>query len=354
MHRQSIRARAVATLSVAAAAAGFAANATFARDPQVRSEAPPVCVHGGPYTGECAGIVTSVPLDASASYDPDGTPVSFRWSSECIWGHFDDVTNPRANFVFEITDGCSKWCEIRVRVTSGGQSVTCGTLLTVQDTTPPALTCPPDVTDIWGIPTDPGSTGVATAFDVCHDPPVVGSYDTIIPQLGPGHEQTILRTWVATDLCGLSTQAVQTITLLSPATNCKSLEMDLTTCPDVLDRTSPAALRVHVLGRPGSAGVTLNRATLKLARLGDQVNFVYPFATYTPLDVGRFLAVDYGDCNVPGTDGRADVMLDFDRASVVAALGLGALPPGAKVWVMVTGLRNNGTPYFAANEMYVQ
>jgi hypothetical protein len=340
---------------VATAVALLAARAAWA-DEEPKDEAPPVCIAGGPYVGECAGVATYIPVDGSASYDPDGTAVSFRWQETCDWLHVDDPTSAVANVVYENDGTCSRWCELRLKVTSGSQFVICGTVVTLQDTTPPTLTIPADVTDIWGIATEPASLGFATATDTCDYlvAPTVTYADAITPQQGPGHEQTIKRTWSAVDRCENVVQAVQTITLLSPAVNCKSLDLNLNTCPDSVDIAGGPTFSVTVLGRPGTQASGLILSSLKLARLGDQINYVYPYAYTVPADTGRFLAVDYGDCNVPGTDGRKDVRLDFDLLTVSSVLALDTVAPGDPVYVMVTGLRNNLTPYFAATVFTVQ
>lgn len=342
-------------LPFAVVAAGLAAGSALA-DEDPKDEAPPVCINGGPYAAECGGVATYVAVDGSASFDPDGTVVTFRWLESCDWAHFDDPTSAQANLVYENDGTCNRSCEIRLRVTSGSQNVICGTVVTLSDTTAPVLAVPADVTDIWGIATEPASLGVATASDACDYlvQPTVTYSDSITPQQGPGHEQTIKRTWTAMDGCENVAQAVQTITLLSPAVNCKSLDVDLNSCPDSVDVAGASTLSITVLGRTGSQAGSLMLGSLKLSRLGDQINYVYPYGRSPIADTGRFLAVNYGDCNVPGTDGRKDVRLDFDMLTASSVLGLDTVAPGEPVYVMITGLRNNLTPYFAATVFTIQ
>jgi hypothetical protein len=54
------------------------------------SNQPPVCNADGPYDGDCAHPVM---LDGSASYDPDGDPITFLWATDCPGGNFDDPTS---------------------------------------------------------------------------------------------------------------------------------------------------------------------------------------------------------------------------------------------------------------------
>src|SRR5688572_20899324 len=102
--------------------------------------APPVCINGGPYVGECTGPATAVPIDGSASFDPDGTQVTFQWFEECAFGFVDDPTSPSANFIMDMAGVCQRSCFLVLRVTSGGEMVPCNTLVTVNDTTPPSIT----------------------------------------------------------------------------------------------------------------------------------------------------------------------------------------------------------------------
>ena len=44
---------------------------------------------------------------------------------------------------------CSRVCIVEMRVSSGGQTVKCNTSVTVNDTLPPVIVCPPDVIEVW-------------------------------------------------------------------------------------------------------------------------------------------------------------------------------------------------------------
>ena len=56
---------------------------TSATSAIAQEDALPVCINGGPYTFECTGPQTLVQLDGTASFDPNGTPVTFFWFEEC-------------------------------------------------------------------------------------------------------------------------------------------------------------------------------------------------------------------------------------------------------------------------------
>jgi hypothetical protein len=90
-----------------------------------------------------------------------------------------------------------------------GNTNQCSFYVTVQDTTPPVISCPVNVTVECGQSTDPGSTGMATASDTCDSSPPVTFTDAV----SGNYPQTITRTWTATDSSGNSNSCVQIITV---------------------------------------------------------------------------------------------------------------------------------------------
>ncbi|MBU1320697.1 MAG: hypothetical protein KKH67_16095 [candidate division Zixibacteria bacterium] len=114
----------------------------------------------------------------------------------------------------------SEWTIVRKWVATDflGNSDTCEMVITIQDTTPPAVDCPPDTVIDCDDSTDPSNTGTATATDNCTASPVVTYSDV---QNG----DVITRTWTATDDCGNTNQCDQTITLTdvtAPVATCPS------------------------------------------------------------------------------------------------------------------------------------
>jgi hypothetical protein len=88
-------------------------------------------------------------------------------------------------------------------------------VLTIIDSTPPAITCPADLTITCLEDTSPDSTGVATATDNCDATPEVDYTDNILnPPGDPGY--VIERTWTATDTCGNASTCLQIITVTNP------------------------------------------------------------------------------------------------------------------------------------------
>ena len=81
----------------------------------------------------------------------------------------------------------------------------------VQDTMPPTISCPSNVTVTCSQSTDPSITGTATATDTCDPNPVVTFTDAAGPVSCTGIPG-INRTWKATDASGNSSTCVQSIT----------------------------------------------------------------------------------------------------------------------------------------------
>ncbi len=105
--------------------------------------------------------------------------------------------------------------------------------LAMLDITPPQLEVPPDISLQPGEPTTPEFTGQASATDNCDPDPLLTHQDAMA-----GNQ--IIRTWTATDLCGNSSQGVQTITIgIRADLNCDGLINAFDIDPFVLALTAP-------------------------------------------------------------------------------------------------------------------
>jgi hypothetical protein len=92
-----------------------------------------------------------------------------------------------------------------------GNKATCAQKITVQDTTPPNIVCPANITlECPATNTSPSLTGTATATDGCGSVSV-GFSDAVSTNCGAA--RTISRTWTATDACGNKSSCIQTITV---------------------------------------------------------------------------------------------------------------------------------------------
>ena len=95
-------------------------------------------------------------------------------------------------------------------------SATCVQEINVVDTTPPVITCPPNLTIQCIDNTLPAGTGVATATDNCTSFPEIFSNDVTVAG-GCGPEYTIMRTWTALDDCGNGSTCTQIISIKDTA-----------------------------------------------------------------------------------------------------------------------------------------
>ncbi len=102
-----------------------------------------------------------------------------------------------------------------------GNSSSCVQIISIQDTEGPVITCPANITVECTDSTDPADTGSATAVD-CDPNPTITFTDNVTPGACP-QENSIERTWTATDACGNSSTCVQTITVedsVAPTITC--------------------------------------------------------------------------------------------------------------------------------------
>lgn len=359
--RVMLPAASAVAFSCVLALSGWAAQSPVETLPQKNKKAappadqvgavPPSCDAGGPYMAECSGPQSAVPVFGQGD-DADGTVVSYFWFEECPFGFFDDPTSQSANYIIDMTGVCSRTCgPFELRVTSGGQTTNCQGIATVVDTTPPVLVCPPDVTDIWGIPTDPASTGMALATDACHANPALDMVEVITPQ-GPGFEQIIDRTWTATDLCGLTSTCTQRITLLSPSGGPAPLEVDLGDCGGTFDREGDRFVSMVLYGGSSMPLGGVDAATVKLVNMSQPAGIAYPLSVTASGGFGQLGGAK--SCNPAGDDVFADLHLRLDRTHVVESLGLDEPASGSTVELAISGRRPDGSIVYGVGTFVLQ
>src|SRR5205823_5857222 len=114
-----------------------------------------------------------------------------------------------------------------------GNSATCSQSITVNDTNPPSITCPTNLTLNCASQVPAPNTNSVTTSDSCGGPvTVTWQGDAISSSNCPG-QYVISRTYRATDLCGNSATCAQTITIND--TNPPSI-----TCPTNLTASCPS------------------------------------------------------------------------------------------------------------------
>ena len=154
-----------------------------------------------PPTISCPSNVT---VECGQSTDPSSTGTATA-SDTCD-------ANPTVTF----TDAVSgTWPQIITRTwkttDASSNSVTCVQTITIQDTTPPVISCPADKQLQCGDSTDPSNTGTATGTDTCSTNVTISYTDAAGPANCTG-KPGIDRTWKATDASGNSSTCVQHIT----------------------------------------------------------------------------------------------------------------------------------------------
>lgn len=155
---------------------------------------------------------------------PSGTEAFFVvTASDVCDSNVEVVCTPvsGATFPFGVTE------VICVATDDSGNTNQCSFLVTVQDTTPPEITCPADITQ----DTDAGlceavvDPGMATATDACAGVTVVGVRSDTLLLSEPYPKGVTLITWTATDAVGLTNICAQTITVIDnepPVITCSS------------------------------------------------------------------------------------------------------------------------------------
>ena len=96
-----------------------------------------------------------------------------------------------------------------------GNSSTCIQEITIDDSLPPVIVCPADITIECIENTLPANTGSATASDNCDGDPSV-NYADVTMAVPPTHGYLIERTWTTTDICGNVATCLQTISVVNP------------------------------------------------------------------------------------------------------------------------------------------
>jgi hypothetical protein len=185
----------------------------------------------------------TVTLDGSASSDADSTLGTIDDINDLNWYEIDPC-DPNAD-VF-LGNGRIIDCNLPIGehiillevIDKAGASDTYEVTIIVQDTTPPDIICPPDVTLECPADTTLSATGKATATDTCGTVTIAHSD---LWQPGCGNAGTLARTWTATDESGNSSICVQIITVVDTTP-------PVITCPADVMLECPADTSVETNG----------------------------------------------------------------------------------------------------------
>jgi putative hemolysin/C1A family cysteine protease len=190
---------------------------------------PPIADANGPYNEACQGTTTQVSLDGTGSQDPNADDtLTYAWTTACPAGTFDDASSATPLLTVDSSPGCLVQCDVSLTVTDDdGASDTATASVEISDAAAPAITCPANVTVECDESTDPADTGTATATDDCDPAPAITYADVEMPGACPD-EETISRTWTATDACGHTSTCQQTIHVVDTTAPVLSVPADVT------------------------------------------------------------------------------------------------------------------------------
>ncbi len=309
----------------------------------------PVCDPGPRvYVVECNGPITMVQLDATGSTGT-GT-LSYSWVEECPNAMFDDPTSPTPILSIDLQGQCSNECGgIRLTVTDSTGSSTCNTAVFVQDTTPPDITCPADVTVLEGAPTDPAATGMASASDTCNSTPTVTFSDVVTPDNDPSTPlvETITRTWTADDGCYTATcDQVIYVEAEEPPMEDPYLDIKPGSCPNPINVNSGGVLPVALVGSVGFDVRDVDPSTLVLRRSDGVGGSAVPVRIRLE-DVATPFDGEGCDCHTLTGDGITDLSLKFSKQQVVQMLALDGEPHFSYVELELAGQLQDGTDFAA-------
>jgi len=324
----------------------------------------PVCDSGGPYVGECNGLPMSLQLDGSNSYDPNGLPLQFKWGIICGNAWLDDPTSPTPTLFIDTTGICAGAClRVRLKVSSAGGVSDCVTSINFQDSTPPVITCPPDITITSNQPTDPGKTGFATATDGCNPSPTLTWVDQGANMVTGIGQTTITRTWTADDGCQQSS-CVQKITIVPFIEGHFDIQPQVCPNPFPLGEAPLATMAGSILGNEidvidvDPQSIYITKVNLELAssfnpKLGGGGGVPWDQIRPVGISIGDsetpFDGPNVCDCQSSGPDGVLDMDLLFDRLHLIEAFELGNEPPGTEVILEINGKLFDGSPFKATD-----
>jgi hypothetical protein len=148
--------------------------------------------------------VAICPSDITVDNDPGacGAVVSFSIDATDNCPGVTVAANPASGNFFDVGTNV---VEV-IATDASGNKDTCYFDVIVNDNEDPDITCPADFTVECNGPTDPASTGYATATDNCDPDPTITYADV-------QNANVITRTWTATDMYNNSSQCDQTITI---------------------------------------------------------------------------------------------------------------------------------------------
>ncbi|MCE9592610.1 MAG: hypothetical protein K8S98_00315 [Planctomycetes bacterium] len=309
----------------------------------------PNCNAGAAQVVECQGAVAVVQLDATGSTNPAKGPLTYKWEI-CNDPRLsiDDPTSATPLLFVDLQGTCSLTCTVGLAVRNKFGVSNCSTSVTVQDTTAPAITCPPDATVLQGDPTDPSVTGSATATDLRNPNPAIAYVDDL--SQGP---DTLLRVWSADDGCQ-SSSCIQTITIAPRPIAHAHFDIRPGFCPNPIEVQGSGGavviLTTSLLGNDFDVTqVDLGSVVLKRSLSSTDGSASVPPKEMAFEDSGTPFEGAPCGCNTLGSDGILDLNVHFNKFDVVSTLALDQEPNGTVVELELSGLLWDRTPFTATD-----
>ena len=180
----------------------------------------------------CPTVISPISCGTTPSF---GTPTAI---DAC--GGFVDVTFSDAT----VSGTCPQDLDITrtwIAMDVCGNTSSCSVTISIQDNTPPVITCPIIISPIncGSIP----DFGIATAIDGC-DASVTITFTDATSQGSCAGTYSVTRTWIASDVCGNSTTCSSTIVVqdLTPPTISCTSQVSPIACPALPVFTAPTAI----------------------------------------------------------------------------------------------------------------
>ncbi|MHC4477851.1 MAG: HYR domain-containing protein, partial [Planctomycetota bacterium] len=227
-------------------------------------------------------------------------------------------------------------------IDEAGNSYSCQVTITVVDTTPPEIICPPNQTILadenWEA-TVPDLCALATITDNCDTEPICEQDIPAGVTIFGGN--TIVKL-TATDEAGNSSSCEVTITVIVPL----NLDIKPDSCPSPLNMNTnnKGRIKVALLGSDKFDVSKIDINSIAVAGV------VFPPKTPTTMDVGT-PRPDSQQCECRGhkKDGINDLLIHFPRKEIVLALGLYTIEPHTVVPITVEGNLLSGVKFVATD-----
>lgn len=162
---------------------------------------PSIDLNAEDLTVECDGLGNTTQLNDWLNTNGGATATdicsTITWTNNFIFLNDNCGNTGTALVTFIASDDC-------------GFSSTTSATFTIIDSIAPSLSLPADITIECDEDTSSANTGVAIGTDSCSS---VSISESDVETLTCGNTKTIIRTWAATDACGNTTSAEQTITV---------------------------------------------------------------------------------------------------------------------------------------------